>query len=90
VFFSTHDRDDDSYATMLFPFEIADHPARLFSALAEPQVCNGCIDVMSNREPRPEDVSFRSFRMLMAESTGNNIADHIIPALNAPFMPMHL
>src|SRR5450759_126437 len=82
-FFSTHDRDAESYATILFPFEITEHPARLFAALSEPEVCNGSLEMLANREAKPEDRLISILQDADGRIDRNNIADHIAPALNA-------
>lgn len=82
-FFSARDIDEDAYATILFPFANPEHPEKLFLALAEPSVVAGSLQELSNHPVQvPEDRLVNILRDADARFDRNNIADHIIPALN--------
>jgi predicted type IV restriction endonuclease len=72
----------DAYATLLFPFDNPSDAEQLFVLFAEQNVEFGSLEKVTNELPRTED------RLLteIADSDGrvdrNNIADHIVPALN--------
>lgn len=82
-YFSMDDLDEDSYATLLFPFSVDDHPEQLFNALSEPSVRAGSFNRLSNRQPQPEDRLISILWDADGRVDRNNIADHIVPALNA-------
>lgn len=81
-FFSTNGRDADAYATLLFPFTVPTHAEKLFDALSEPKARGGSLLTMSNRQPKPEDRLVSILRDADGRVDRNNIADHIVPALN--------
>jgi hypothetical protein len=81
-FFSMDDLDEDSYATLLFPFSVDGHPELMFNALSEPSVRNGSVYRMSNRQPQTENRLISVLWDADGRVDRNNIADHIVPALN--------
>ena len=81
-FFATKDRDENSYATILFPFEQAGHAEQLYNAISEKSVHGGSIDEITNTEPVLENRLISLLHNADARLDRNNIADHIAPALN--------
>ncbi len=81
-FFSTHGRDEKTYATLLFPFKIDNHPSELYNALSEPSVRDGGLEGVCNYQPQPEDRLISILHDADGRVDRNNIADHILPALN--------
>ena len=83
-FFSRRNRDANSYATLLFPFDQAliDHPSSLYDVLSEPAVRNGSLHQVSAVETKAEDRLISLLHDADGRINRNNIADHIILALN--------
>jgi len=81
-FYSLHDRDDDTYATLLFPFDADGHAEELFNIFSVASVDAGSLERVSNRLPVAEDRLLSAFNFADARVDRNNIADHIMPALN--------
>lgn len=81
-FFSTHERDENSYANLLFPFSTPGHAEELFNFFSVIRVENGSLTKITNRLPAPEDRLISAFPSADGRIDRNNIADHIIPALD--------
>ncbi|HYT44577.1 MAG TPA: hypothetical protein VEP90_19760 [Methylomirabilota bacterium] len=81
-FYSLLDRDDDSYASLLFPFIVPGHAEQLFNRFSLSQVLIGSLEQITNRLPPMEDRLLSVVRNADGRVDRNNIADHITPALN--------
>lgn len=81
-FFITEGRDENSYATILFPFSHTGHAEELYNILAEKSVHDGSIDRISNTEPIFENRLISTINSADTRIERNNIADYILPALN--------
>ena len=81
-FYSFKSLTSESYAGILFPFESSTDAEELFNCFAETKVEFGSLERITNELPRTED----RLLSIIADSDGrvdrNNIADHILPALN--------
>lgn len=85
-FFSTKNRGQNSYATLLSPFNVESHPEELFGFLAEPNVRKGSLEKLIDLKPssalKAEDRLVSTLKDADGRLNRNNIADHITPALN--------
>ena len=80
-FFSLRNKRDDSYATILFPVEQPTHAEQLFNTLAETAVEAGSLVRLTGEVPLPENRLVTAFRWADSRIDRNDIADHIMPAL---------
>lgn len=80
-FFATEGRNEDSYATLLFPIDNPQHAEELFDYCAETRVEVGSLRQITNQVPQAEDRLVSAFKYADDRIDRNNIADHIMPAL---------
>jgi hypothetical protein len=81
-FYSLTDKKDDSYASLLFPFTAPGHAEQLFDIFAVSQVETGSLSRITNKLPPVEDRLIWAFKSIDGRVDRNNVADHIMPALN--------
>jgi len=85
-FYSTHEVDINSKATLLFPFAIHGHAEKLFQTMSEQAVRKGSIQSLLDDKPiKPDDRLLSIIHDADGRLNRNTIADYIIPALNDAF-----
>jgi hypothetical protein len=81
--YAVQTRADDSEAGLLFPFDRRDPDARLlYELLAEPAVRAGSLAELLLAVPRTEDRLLSVVRDADGRVDRNNVADHLLPALD--------
>jgi len=83
IYYAVRSRDEESYATLLFPFHNQADARALFESFAEAQVEKGSLERVTNTLPRIEDRLLSVLHDADGRVDRNNIADHILPALNS-------
>lgn len=81
-YFSFPGLNDTSYASLLFPFDDVKQAEELFNVFSVWKVEQGSLDEVSNILPLPENRIITSMHILDGRIDRNNIADHILPALD--------
>jgi hypothetical protein len=81
-FFSFKTLDENSYANLLFPFESTQQAEELFNNFSVWKVEKGSLGAIKNTIPIPENRIIGALKHLDGRFDRNNIADHILPALD--------
>ena len=83
-FFSRLENKSEAFATILFPFseKFPDHASKLYYYLSESAVRDGSLERVNGDELKTEDRLISVLHDADGRVNRNNMADHIIPALN--------
>jgi hypothetical protein len=82
VFYSMRDRDSESSAGLLFPFDDSSNAEELFNQFSLPRVETGSLRALINRIPLVEKRLISAFDFADDRVDRNKLADYLSPALD--------